>query len=154
MIGIGFPYWIPSGLLSLVTWPSYHILKVRYQPQLRHSVIRLGLWPMGCLAACSQVAHCTMYTETLRRYKTQTKIYLRHLLLGDKMRRCLSVRPIFSVPGHRNVSGGPGQGPDIVLAASDHRSWTPDGPVKLRITDSGYQSIKPISVPSLFRWFT
>ena len=67
------------------------------------------------------------------------------------MRRCLSVRPILSVPGHRNVSGVPGLGPDNVLAASDHRSWTPDGPVKLRITDSGYQSIKPISVPTLFR---
>ena len=69
------------------------------------------------------------------------------LLLGDKMRRCLRVRPIlFSVHRHNH-----GLGPDVVLAAAEHRSWTPDGPVKLRLSDTGAQSFTPISVPTLFR---
>ena len=42
-------------------------------------------------------------------------------------------------------------GPDQVLPATDHRSWTAQGPVRLRISETGSQSFPPISVPTLFR---
>ena len=42
-------------------------------------------------------------------------------------------------------------GPDQVLPATDHRTWSPDGAVSLRIASSGAQSVAPVSVPTLFK---
>ena len=45
----------------------------------------------------------------------------------------LWLRPVC---GARSVSGG-GAGPDQVLEAEDHRAWTPETPVRLRLTETG-----------------
>ena len=77
-----------------------------------------------------------------------------------------------SVGGVRSVSGG-GAGPDQILEAGDHRAWTAESPVRLRLTETGEiedgdqiidsdlntehpgpQSMDPISVPSLLRQVT
>ena len=41
-----------------------------------------------------------------------------------------------SVGGARPVSGG-GAGPDQILEAGDHRAWTAESPVRLRLTQTG-----------------
>ena len=42
-------------------------------------------------------------------------------------------------------------GPDQILPASDHRAWTAEGAVRLRLAQSGAQSLQPRSVPTLLR---
>ena len=55
----------------------------------------------------------------------------------------------FKPPAGRFLSSC--QGPDLVLPASDHRTWAPDGAVKLRVADTGPCSATPISVPTMFK---
>jgi len=42
-------------------------------------------------------------------------------------------------------------GPDQILSADDFRAWRADSSVKLRIQESGPQSVVPVSVPTLFK---
>ena len=41
--------------------------------------------------------------------------------------------------------------PDLVLPATDHRTWDPEGTVKLRIAKSGPVSGRPITVPTMLK---
>lgn len=50
----------------------------------------------------------------------------------------------------RTLSTAPSNGPDQILPASDFVSWSPEVPVKLRLQDSGPQSVAPKSIPTLF----
>ena len=38
-----------------------------------------------------------------------------------------------------------------MLPAEDHRAWSADGAVRLRLTETGPQAVTPVSVPTLFR---
>ena len=42
-----------------------------------------------------------------------------------------------SLSGARSVSGAGGAGPDQILEAEDHRAWTAESPVRLRLTETG-----------------
>ena len=49
------------------------------------------------------------------------------------------------------VRGLTTSGPDQVLEATEHRAWTPEAAVRLRLAQTGAQSRPPISVPTLLR---
>ena len=49
------------------------------------------------------------------------------------------------------VGQAAGAGADRVLPAEDHRAWSADGAVRLRLTETGPQAVPPVSVPTLFR---
>ena len=53
------------------------------------------------------------------------------LLIGS-----LSRRGPRSLGGVRSVTGG-GAGPDQILEAGDHRAWSAESPVRLRLTETG-----------------
>ena len=46
---------------------------------------------------------------------------------------------------------GLASGPDQVLEASEHRAWTAEAAVRLRLAQAGAQSRPPVSVPTLLR---
>ena len=51
----------------------------------------------------------------------------------------------------RGQARGLSSGPDQVLEATEHRAWTAEGSVRLRLAEAGAQSRPPISVPTLLR---
>ena len=64
------------------------------------------------------------------------------------------MRPLRLTPGLRSLPvclslRSLSSGPDQLVSASDHRAWTAEGAVRLRVTPSGPQSVKPRSVPTL-----
>ena len=55
---------------------------------------------------------------------------------GGLLRGGLSRLGPRSLGGVRSVTGG-GAGPDQILEAGDHRAWSAESPVRLRLTETG-----------------
>ena len=63
----------------------------------------------------------------------------------------LSLTPSLRQSVVRSLTRGLSSGPDQVLEATQHRAWTPEAAVSLRLSQTGAQSRPPISVPTLLR---